>query len=260
MGSGAWTTMAYNTSMKSRGFNTTNAATLLDDVMSTDTSQVYSVNHLHPTLDPKNVKRECCDTTEHPETIPVILALDVTGSMGPACKACAAQLNEIMTSLYQNVKDVEFLVMGIGDLACDKAPIQASQFESDIRILDQMMNVYFGGSLYQDIATQKENAIRHRDAALYDELLHPIAFTEGKFLDRLYAGNSPLVVNTVHHQAIKDVAPGFAVMGRCEDGIIEAIWNPNEKFLWGVQWHPEKIWDIEASSAQIFQAFIDACK
>ena len=65
---------------------------------------------------------------EHPETIPVILALDVTGSMGPACKACAAQLNEIMTSLYQNVKDVEFLVMGIGDLACDKAPIQASQF------------------------------------------------------------------------------------------------------------------------------------
>lgn len=145
MGSGAWTTMAYNTSMKSRGFNTTNAATLLDDVMSTDTSQVYSVNHLHPMLDPKNVKRECCDTTEHPETIPVILALDVTGSMGPACKACAAQLNEIMTSLYQNVKDVEFLVMGIGDLACDKAPIQASQFESDIRILDQMMNVYFEG-------------------------------------------------------------------------------------------------------------------
>ena len=54
--------MAYNTSMKSRGFNTTNAATLLDDVMSTDTSQVYSVNHLHPMLDPKNVKRECCDT------------------------------------------------------------------------------------------------------------------------------------------------------------------------------------------------------
>lgn len=145
MGSGAWTTMAYNTSMKSRGFDTTNAATLLDDVMSADTSQVYSVNYLHPTLDPKNVKRECCDTAEHPETIPVILALDITGSMGPACKACAAQLNEIMTSLYQNVKDVEFLVMGIGDLACDKAPIQASQFESDIRILDQMMNIYFEG-------------------------------------------------------------------------------------------------------------------
>lgn len=145
MGSGAWTTMAYNASMSTRGFDTTSAATLLDSVMSTNTSQVYSINHLHPMLDPKNVKRECCDTAEHPETIPVILALDVTGSMGPACKACAAQLNEIMTSLYENVKDVEFLVMGIGDLACDHAPIQASQFESDIRILDQMMNVYFEG-------------------------------------------------------------------------------------------------------------------
>lgn len=145
MGGGAWTTMAYKANMKTRGFDTSSVDALYGSVMNTNTSQVYSINHLHPMLNPKNVTRECLDTEEHPETIPVILALDVTGSMGPACKACAAQLNEIMTSLYQNVKDVEFLVMGIGDLACDNAPIQASQFESDIRILDQMMNVYFEG-------------------------------------------------------------------------------------------------------------------
>lgn len=145
MGSGAWTTMAYNTSMKSRGFDTSSTTALCDSVMSLDTTQVYTVRKLHSMLNPKNVMRECCDTEEHPETIPVILALDVTGSMGETCQMCAAQLNEIMTSLYKNVKDVEFLVMGIGDLACDSAPIQASQFESDIRILDQMMNVYFEG-------------------------------------------------------------------------------------------------------------------
>lgn len=145
MGSGAWTTKAYVNNMSTRGFDTTTTDALYSSVMSSDTSQVYSVNCLHPTLDPHGVIRECRDSEEHPETIPVILALDVTGSMGPACKACAAQLNEIMTSLYENVKDVEFLVMGLGDLACDEAPIQASQFESDIRILDQMMNVYFEG-------------------------------------------------------------------------------------------------------------------
>ena len=153
MGGGAWTTMAYNASMSTRGFDTSNTWALVDSVMAMDTSQVYTARGLHPTLNPKNVVRECCDTEEHPETIPVILALDVTGSMGETCQMCAAQLNEIMTSLYKNVKDVEFLVMGIGDLACDSAPIQASQFESDVRILDQMMNIYFeaggGGNGYE---------------------------------------------------------------------------------------------------------------
>ena len=145
MGGGAWTTQAFKASMSSRGFDTSTTSALCDSVMSLNTSQVYTSRGLHSTLNPFKVTRECCDSEEHPETIPVILALDVTGSMGPACKMCAAQLDEIMTSLYQNVKDVEFLVMGIGDLACDSAPIQASQFESDIRILDQTMNIYFEG-------------------------------------------------------------------------------------------------------------------
>ena len=73
-------------------------------------------------------------------------------------------------------------------------------------------------------------------------------------------GQDVIKVNSFHHQSIKDVAPGFAVMGRCDDGIIEAIYDPRKKFVWGVQWHPEKIWTIEDSSAQIFRAFIAACK
>lgn len=112
---------------------------------SMDTNQVYTCRNLHKTLNPYQVVRECCDTEEHPETIPVILALDVTGSMGSAAKACAAQLNEIMTGLYEKVADVQFMTMGIGDLVFDHAPIQASQFESDVRILDQMMLTYFEG-------------------------------------------------------------------------------------------------------------------
>lgn len=147
MGWGGWSSTAYTTSVRNMGFSTTTA------MASANVQEVYHESFLNPLLNPKNVVRECCDTEEHPNTIPVILALDVTGSMGPAATACASKLNDIMTELYGRVKDVEFLMMGIGDLACDDAPIQASQFESDIRILDQTTKIYFegggGGNSYE---------------------------------------------------------------------------------------------------------------
>ena len=123
----------------------------------------------------------------------------------------------------------------------------------------QMMNVYFGGTLYQDIPSQYTTEVTHSMAPPDHRTCHDCIVEPGSPLATL-TGKEAFGVNSHHHQAVKDVAPGFAVMGRCEDGIIEAIWNPNKKFLWGVQWHPEKIWDIEDSSAKIFQAFIEACK
>ena len=147
MGWGSWTSASYNTAVRTMGFNSTTA------MACANVQKVYRENQLNPLLNPKNVMRECLDTEEHPETIPVILALDVTGSMGSAATMCASKLDEIMTELYGKVKDVEFLMMGIGDLAYDDAPIQASQFESDIRILDQTTKVYFegggGGNSYE---------------------------------------------------------------------------------------------------------------
>jgi hypothetical protein len=87
--------------------------------------------------------RLCCDSEEHPETVPVILALDVTGSMGKAAEKIAKKLNVIMTKLFGEVKDIEFMTIGIGDLAYDSYPIQATQFESDIRIAEQLGKIYF---------------------------------------------------------------------------------------------------------------------
>ena len=107
--------------------------------------EMFVQRKIAPELDPKNVIRECCDSEEHPHTKPVILALDVTGSMGGASVKVAKELNVIMTELYDKVQDVEFMIMGIGDLAYDRAPIQASQFESDIRIAEQLDKVYFEG-------------------------------------------------------------------------------------------------------------------
>lgn len=139
MGGGAWTTNAYTRTLNSMGFDSK------EDILYSNVQKVFKNRFLAKELNPKNVLRECRDTEEHPNTIPVILALDVTGSMGSAAKTCAAKLDDIITTLYRDVRDVEFLMMGIGDLAYDDAPIQASQFESDVRILDQTSKIYFEG-------------------------------------------------------------------------------------------------------------------
>ncbi|MDO5134324.1 MAG: hypothetical protein Q4D81_15305, partial [Eubacteriales bacterium] len=114
---------------------------------------MYRARALDPELDPYKVIRECCDNEEHPETVPVILALDVTGSMGGACLRTAASLNVIMQNILDQYKDVEFMVMGIGDLAYDKAPVQISQFESDIRIAQHLDKIWFerggGGNSFE---------------------------------------------------------------------------------------------------------------
>jgi putative glutamine amidotransferase len=104
----------------------------------------------------------------------------------------------------------------------------------------QLLNVAFGGTLYQDIPTQRPEALTHRDAALYDQLFHRIDFEPGTRLASLYAGQSGATVNSVHHQAIKDLAPSFAVEARCpDDGTIEAVRWRGDGYVAAVQWHPE---------------------
>lgn len=123
----------------------------------------------------------------------------------------------------------------------------------------QMMNVYFGGSLYQDIPAQIPSEIKHRMEKPYHRVGHSCIVEKGTPLHALVGGEL-IGVNSHHHQAIKQLADGFEVMARSEDGVIEAIFDPRKPFVWGVQWHPERIWDIEASSAKLFEAFIEACR
>ncbi len=151
MGGGAWTASTATNYVTSK--YSTYGVNSLRDLDRLLVNQVYASNDIDPLLDPKGVIRECRDSEEHPETFPIILALDVTGSMGAAAKACASKLNDIMENLYGKVKDVEFMMMGIGDLSYDDAPIQATQFESDVRILDQATKIFFegggGGNAYE---------------------------------------------------------------------------------------------------------------
>ena len=148
MGGGAWTTMAFVNCVNTTGYSTklnSKGYASSDDILTMNVQDFYRSRGLAKALDPYKVIRECCDSEEHPNTVPIIFALDVTGSMGQSAKTCAGKLDEIMGELYEEVKDVEFMMMGIGDLIFDKAPIQASQFESDIRIFDQTKQIFFEG-------------------------------------------------------------------------------------------------------------------
>ena len=123
----------------------------------------------------------------------------------------------------------------------------------------ELLNVALGGTLYQDIPTQYPTEIMHRMAPPDHRTCHDCLLSVASPLYDVI-GEAQIEVNSHHHQAVKDVAPGFKIAGRCSDGIIEAIYDPAEKFCWGVQWHPEKIWDIHAPSAKIMEAFLNACK
>jgi hypothetical protein len=138
MGSGSFTTTSFTAYSTSRG-RTVDAKGM---VTSDSLQDFYTQTKIHKDLKPYKVVRECCDSEEHPNTIPVIIGLDVTGSMGRACVKTAQSLNTIITSLYDKFNDIEFMIMGIGDLAYDSAPIQASQFESDVRIAEHLDKVY----------------------------------------------------------------------------------------------------------------------
>ena len=107
----------------------------------------------------------------------------------------------------------------------------------------QLINVAFGGALYQDIETQHPGALRHRDAQAYDQNFHEIEIVPGSRLARLYPGQSRAVVNSIHHQGIKRLAPGFAVEAWSRpDRVPEAIRRlpgHGRGYIAATQWHPE---------------------
>jgi len=106
----------------------------------------------------------------------------------------------------------------------------------------QLLNVAYGGTLYQDIQTQRPQALQHRDPSIYDANFHTVDIVPGSRLASLYPGVSRVKVNSIHHQAVKDLAAGFAVEAVSNaDGLVEAIRRADtgKPYLAAVQWHPE---------------------
>lgn len=163
MGGGSWTSQSFVNYSKSVGRDVDLKTGLLKgDYKAQD---MFVQKYLAPELNPYNVMRECCDSEEHPNTIPVIIGLDTTGSLGQAGVEVAKRLNTIITDLYTRYKDIEIMIMGIGDLAYDTAPVQISQFESDIRIAEQLDKIWLesggGGNGYESYSSAWYFGLRH---------------------------------------------------------------------------------------------------
>lgn len=105
----------------------------------------------------------------------------------------------------------------------------------------QLLNVAFGGSLHQDIATQVPAAIAHVDAETYDAHTHPVNFASGSLLARLYPHNDEQArVSSIHHQSICTLGNSLVIEASSSvDKIVEAIHWQGSSFVYGVQWHPE---------------------
>ena len=156
--------------------------------------------------------------------------------------------------------------------ACDKPQHVRDELEyrliekaldEDIPLLgicrgSQILNVYLGGTLYRDIATDLEAPMNHRMVPPYETPCHKVILDEGEPLQALLK-TSTLPVNSIHHQAIHKIAPELVQLAHAHDGICEGIWMPGKRFVWGVQWHPEWIWDVDPRQQQIVQHFVDAC-
>ncbi|MDO4484252.1 MAG: gamma-glutamyl-gamma-aminobutyrate hydrolase family protein [Clostridia bacterium] len=122
----------------------------------------------------------------------------------------------------------------------------------------QFINAALGGTLYQDLPSQHPSPACHRQQAPYHHPAHSVALTAGSPLQQLLKKNT-LPVNSLHHQAVCDLAPCLAEMARADDGLVEAAFFPGKRFVWGVQWHPEFYAGHSEDMNKIFAAFTAAC-
>ena len=110
-----------------------------------DVHEVFARISCNPKFDPRYIGiRECFDSEDHPRTTPIVIGLDVTGSMGYlAVQVAQESLNELIMKLYstQSVEDPALMCAAYGDYG-DSAPLQVTQFESDIRIVEQLLDLY----------------------------------------------------------------------------------------------------------------------
>ncbi len=155
----------------------------------------------------------------------------------------------------------------------EEADLQLDEFEifltcwglqADIPILGlcrgmQVINVALGGSLYQDISDQYPNSLPHSNQDLpRTHLSHPINVEPGSQMEKVL-GTREVLVNSLHHQAVKTPGQGVYISGKAGDGIAELLEVPGHRFVMAAQGHPEEIYTLVPAFARLFSAFVRAC-
>jgi len=124
----------------------------------------------------------------------------------------------------------------------------------------QILNVFLGGSLIQDIPSEVQTNTKHAAEKGESEPFHYVIIEAGSRIASL-AGDSKQRVNSSHHQAIREPGRGLRVTARTDDGIIEAVeWNGDSNWVTGVQWHPERMTDNDPFARKLFEDLVAAAR
>lgn len=127
----------------------------------------------------------------------------------------------------------------------------------------QIMNVFFGGTLYQDLPHEFDSDVDHHQRPPYNRTVHDVRVVQGSPLHDVLAAtlgeDGVLPVNSYHHQAVRKLGEGLRPMAISEDGLVEAVYAPASTFVQAVQWHPEFLHGSDEASRRILRAFTGAC-
>lgn len=124
----------------------------------------------------------------------------------------------------------------------------------------QILNVALGGNLIQDIPTQHPQSHTHFMEPPFDAPWHDVSMTEGSPLSTLLDGELTMGVNSKHHQALRELAPGVEPMAWSDDGLVEAVWMPQKSYVWAVQWHPELMFASDWHQRRLIEGFVNAAR
>ena len=127
----------------------------------------------------------------------------------------------------------------------------------------QVLNVSLGGGLVTDIPTERPQAMNHARKGDAHKLVHSVEMATDSLMRKIFQCAS-IRINSVHHQAVGELAPMLRATAQTKDGIIEAIElteteAKNAPFLLGVQFHPERLIDTHPEFLRVFKAFVKAC-
>lgn len=123
----------------------------------------------------------------------------------------------------------------------------------------QLLNVALGGTLYQDLPSERPSDVVHRQTEGKFDFSHDVNVLVDTPLYTLL-GAERIRGNSFHHQAVKTLGRGLRVMAEAEDGVIEGFWSIDHPYLRAYQWHPERLYDKDEHARAIFSDFIAACK
>ena len=123
----------------------------------------------------------------------------------------------------------------------------------------QLINVALGGTLYQDIPSEIDTKIAHKQSEPKFSPSHDVKIIVDTPLHGMMQ-TEQIKANSFHHQAIKRLGKGLEIMAVAEDGIVEAVYLPKSQYGRAYQWHPERLFETDMHNRMIFEDFIRACK